>query len=242
MARRRPDSSSRKVPSSAPVRASDSSTMSVSRASAAWSASACRAADSSSSRSASRPGATSSPAIRCRCRHQLRTEQRARALQRGQAHVFDRIGVGVLDHLVEEALDGIGAEIAHGDVEFPEAIVLAPLLLVLVIVPQSRQVPAERVDRVGSIRVAGCAEPVAVQLQIGELVGQARPDGAGHGQRGELRVRLVRLGGPSGLRHPPRGVNVRLAGIAAGSRHGSHPARQWRPGGWQDEAPGRERS
>src|SRR5436305_6903680 len=119
MARRRPDSSSRKEPSSAPVRASDSSTMSVSRASAAWSASA------------------------------------------GRAHVLDRIGVGMLDHLVEEALDGAREKVAHGDVELPETLVLAPFLLVLVVVPQSRQVTAERVDGAGAVLVARRAEHVA---------------------------------------------------------------------------------
>jgi len=79
-------------------------------------------------------------------RHQLHAEQRARALQRGEAHVLDRIGVGMLDHLVEEALNAAGEEVAHGDVEFPEAVVLAPFLLVLVVVPQRHQVTAERAD------------------------------------------------------------------------------------------------
>jgi hypothetical protein len=90
-----------------------------------------------------------------------------------RAHVLDRIGVGILDHLVDEALDAAGEEVANGDVELPEAVVLAPFLLVLVVIPQGRQVTAKRVDGAGAILVAGRAEPVAVQLQIRELVGQA---------------------------------------------------------------------
>jgi hypothetical protein len=30
-----------------------------------------------------------------------------------RAHVLDRIGVGILDHLVDEALDAAGEEVAH---------------------------------------------------------------------------------------------------------------------------------
>jgi len=175
-------------------------------------------------------------------RHQLIAEQRARALERGQAHVLDRVGVSMLDHLVEETLDGTGEEVAHRDVELSEAVVLAPFLIVLVVVPQRRQVPAERVDGTGAIGVSGRAEPVAVQLQIGELVGQARPDGAGHGQRRELRVSPVCPGGRCGLRHPPRGVDVRLASIAAGARHGSIlPGTGVRPGGRMSPQSRRER-
>jgi hypothetical protein len=69
---------------------------------------------------------------------------------------------------------------------------------------------AERVDGAGAVQVAGRAEPVAVQLKIGEPVSQTRSDRTGDGQRGELGVPRVRLGSPSGQRHPPRGVDVRL--------------------------------
>lgn len=84
-------------------------------------------------------------------RHQLRAEERARALQRGQAHVLDRIGIGIQDDLVNEALDRTAEEIAHSHVELPETVLLAPFLLVLVEVPQSGQLTAERMDGPGAV-------------------------------------------------------------------------------------------
>jgi hypothetical protein len=49
--------------------------------------------------------------------------------------VLDRIGVSTQDNLVEEPIDGAGEEVANGDVELAQPVVLAPLLLVLGIVP-----------------------------------------------------------------------------------------------------------
>src|SRR5690242_3970460 len=108
------------------------------------------------------------------------------------------------DDLVEVAVDRAGEEVAHGHAELSETILLAPFLLAGVKVPQIRQLTADRIDRTGTVQVTGRAEPVAVQLEIGEPVSQARPDRTGDGQRGELRVLRVGPGRASGLRHPPR--------------------------------------
>jgi len=102
----------------------------------------------------------------------------------------------------------------------PQAVILAPLLLVLVVGPQFLQLAAERVDGGGAVEVAGSAEPVAVQFQVREPVSQTGPDRASDGQRGELRVPRMRLGGPPGQRHPPRSMDVGLARFATRSRHG----------------------
>jgi hypothetical protein len=73
--------------------------------------------------------------------------------------VLDRIGIGTQDNLVEEPIDGAGEEVTYGDVELAQTVVLAPLLLVLVVVPQMLQLAAERVDGGGAVEVAGSAEP-----------------------------------------------------------------------------------
>ena len=110
------------------------------------------------------------------------------ALQRGQAHVPDRVGTRPDDHVVEEPLDGADEEVAYGDAEFTDEVVLAPFLVVLVVVPQGCQLAAQRADGGEPVRVGRRADPVAVQLQVREPVRDARPDRAGHGQRGEVPV------------------------------------------------------
>ena len=80
--------------------------------------------------------------------------------------MLDRIGISTQDNLVEEPIDGAGEEVADGDVELAQTVVLAPLLLVLVVVPQILQLAAERVDGAGAVEVARGAEPVAVQFQV----------------------------------------------------------------------------
>ena len=76
--------------------------------------------------------------------------------------MLDRIGISTQDNLVEEPIDGAGEEVADGDVELAQPVVLAPLLLILVVVPQMLQLTAERVDGAGAVEVARGAEPVAV--------------------------------------------------------------------------------
>ena len=139
---------------------------------------------------------------------------------------YERKGlrIGTQDNLVEEPIDGAGEEVAYGDVELAQTVVLAPLLLVLVVVPQILQLAAERVDGGDAVEIARGAEPVAVQFQVREPVSQTGPDRASDGQRGELRVPRIRLGGLPGQRHPPRSMDVGLAHFATRSRHGSHPA------------------
>ena len=76
--------------------------------------------------------------------------------------MLDRIGIRTQHNIVEEPVDGAGEEVADGDVELAQTVVLAPLLLVLVVVPQILQLAAERVDGAGAVEVARGAEPVAV--------------------------------------------------------------------------------
>jgi hypothetical protein len=75
--------------------------------------------------------------------HRLRAEERAAALESGQAHVPDGIGVRPQDYVVEELLGRTDEEVAHGDVKLADPVVLAPLLIVVVIVPQGYQLAAE---------------------------------------------------------------------------------------------------
>jgi hypothetical protein len=143
---------------------------------------------------------------------QLRAGERARALDGGQAHVLDRIGVGTEDHVVEESLDGAGQEVAHGHIELPEPVILAPFLIAGVVVPQRGHLAAEDADGPGPVPLIGRGEPVAVQLQVGELVGETGADRAGDRQRGELPVPGVCPGRLLGHRQPPGGVGIRLHG------------------------------
>ena len=153
--------------------------------------------------------------------HQLGAEKRAGALQRGQAHVPDRVGACPLEHVVEELLDVADQEVADGDAEFTDEVVLAPFLVVLVVVPQGFQLAAQRVDRGEPVRVSRRAGPVAVQLQVREPVRDARPDRAGHGQRGEVPVPHIDTGGPLGHPHPSRGMDVLRARHLTRPLHGS---------------------
>jgi hypothetical protein len=109
---------------------------------------------------------------------------------------------------VEELLDGADEEVAYGDAEVTDEVVLAPFLVVLVVVPQGCQLAAQRADGGEPVRVGRRADPAAVQLQVREPVRDARPDRAGHGQRGEVPVPRMDPGRPLGHPHPPRGVDV----------------------------------
>jgi hypothetical protein len=61
-------------------------------------------------------------------------------------------------------------------VQCAELIVLAPFLLVRVILPESFDLTAEHFDRSETITIFRRLMPVAVQLQVGESVGQAAAD------------------------------------------------------------------
>lgn len=100
---------------------------------------------------------------------------------------------GADDNVVEEAFDRAGQEVAYRHVEFAQPEILAPLLVVVVVGPQGLQVTAESVNGAGAVTVARRREPVAAQFEVGELVRQASPHRAGHGQRGKLAVLRIRL-------------------------------------------------
>jgi hypothetical protein len=63
--------------------------------------------------------------------------------QRGQAHVLDRIGVKTDDNVVEEGLDRGHQEVAHRHIDLAEPVVLTPLLVIVVAIPQIRQLTAQ---------------------------------------------------------------------------------------------------
>jgi hypothetical protein len=93
--------------------------------------------------------------------HQLRADKRARTLERGQAHVPDWVGARPHKHVVEEPLDGADQEVAHGDAQFTDEVVLTPFLAVLVVVPQGCQLAAQRADGgkptpMAQARTVGC--------------------------------------------------------------------------------------
>lgn len=78
---------------------------------------------------------------------QLRPVERTRTVQRGNPHVPDRIGVRPQDDFVDEAVDRADQEAAHRHLKWAEPVFVAPLLLVLAVVPQRLQFTAEHVNR-----------------------------------------------------------------------------------------------
>ena len=58
----------------------------------------------------------------------------------------DGVGICPDEHVVEELLDGADEEVADGDAEFTDQVVLAPFLVVLVVVPEGCQLAAQRAD------------------------------------------------------------------------------------------------
>jgi hypothetical protein len=61
------------------------------------------------------------------------------ALDRRDAHVRDRIGTDLLEDRVEKPLDRVDGEVADRDPQTGEAIVLTPLPVVGVVVPERLQ-------------------------------------------------------------------------------------------------------
>jgi hypothetical protein len=80
--------------------------------------------------------------------------------------VPDGVGICPDEHVIEELLDGADEEVAYGDAEFTNEVVLAPFLVVLVVVPQCCQLAVQRADGGEPVRVGRRADPVAVRLQV----------------------------------------------------------------------------
>ena len=82
---------------------------------------------------------------------QLRAVQRHRPLDRGKTHVLDRSGVRAAGHVVQHLPDRGGQEVAYSHVQPAEPPVLAPLLVIVVELPQRGQRPADRRYRAGAV-------------------------------------------------------------------------------------------
>lgn len=88
--------------------------------------------------------------------------------------MLHRVAVGLLDHRVEKVLDRRDSEVAYCRGQLTEAVVLAPLVIVGAVIPERLDRRAGTSNRLTTILVCRRLQPIAVQLQVRPMVGQAR--------------------------------------------------------------------
>jgi hypothetical protein len=86
---------------------------------------------------------------------ELGSAQGVAALDGAKTHVLDRMGVRGVDDRVEEPLDRGGSEVAHRHRELSQPVVLAPLLLGCVVVPEVLEHRSGPLDRGAPVSVGG---------------------------------------------------------------------------------------